>query len=99
MSAGMYVFNNAMIQQAFMGFGYPTYLIYPLAIAKITAVIVLLTQKKSYLKEWVYAGLFFEFVLAFFAHIMIGDGEQTAALMATVLLVISYTTGRKLVTI
>ena len=90
MSAGMYIFQNEMIQQLFTGFGYPTYLIYPLAMLKISAVIVLLTQKESRIKELAYAGLFFEFVLAFFAHIMVGDGEQMAAMLAIILLVVSY---------
>ena len=90
MSAGMYIFQNEMVQQLFISFGYPTYLIYPLAIAKVSAVVVLLTQKKSKIKEWAYAGLFFDFVLAFFAHFMTGDGGQIPALLAMVLLIVSY---------
>ncbi|PHS54678.1 MAG: hypothetical protein COB01_00605 [Lutibacter sp.] len=97
MSSGMYIFQNEMIQQAFQSFGYPTYLIYPLVVAKLSAVVVLLTQKQSFLKEWAYAGLFFEFVLAIFAHVMVNDGEQMAAVMAMVLLVISYIFGKKIV--
>jgi len=85
-----------MIQQLFTGFGYPTYLIYPLAGLKISAVIVLLTQKNSRIKEWAYAGLFFDFVLAFFAHITAGDGEQMGALMAIILLVVSYAYNKKI---
>jgi hypothetical protein len=96
MSSGMYVFQNEMIQQLFTGFGYPTYLIYPLVALKISAVIVLLTQKNSRIKEWAYAGLFFDFVLAFFAHIMVGDGAQMGALMAIVLLVLSYVYDKKI---
>ena len=96
MSAGMYIFQNEMIQQLFTGFGYPTYLIYPLAMLKISAVIVLLTQKESRIKELAYAGLFFEFVLAFFAHIMVGDGEQMAAMLAIILLVVSYVYNNKI---
>jgi len=95
MSSGMYIFKNEMIQQAFAGLGYPTYLIYPLVLAKISAIVVLLTKKKSILKEWAYAGLFFDFVLAFFAHIMIKDGEQMMALAAIVLLATSYFFGKK----
>jgi len=96
MSSGMYIFQNEMIQQLFTGFGYPTYLIYPLAGLKISAVIVLLTQKNSRIKEWAYAGLFFDFVLAFFAHITAGDGEQMGALMAIILLVVSYAYNKKI---
>ena len=96
MSSGMYIFQNEMIQQAYQSFGYPTYLIYPLVVAKLSVVIVILTQKQSILKEWAYAGLFFEFVLAFFAHVMISDGEQMGAVMAIVLLAISYILGKKI---
>jgi len=95
MSAGIYVFDNEMIQDMFTAFGYPVYIIYPLAVAKISAVIVLLTQKQSKIKEWAYSALFFEFILAFFAHFMIGDGEQMGAVMAMTLLVVSYIFGRK----
>jgi hypothetical protein len=96
MSAGMYIFQNEMIQQLFVGFGYPIYLIYPLAVLKISAVVVLLTQKESRIKELAYAGLFFDFVLAFFAHIMVGDGEQMAAILAIILLLVSYVYNKKI---
>ena len=95
MSAGMYVFNNAEVAEMFTAFGYPLYIIYPLAFAKISAVVVLLTQKQSKIKEWAYSALFFEFVLAFFAHYMVGDGDQMGAVMAITLLVVSYIFGKK----
>ncbi len=96
MSAGMYVFNNEEVSKLFTSFGYPLYIIYPLAVAKVAAVSVLLSQKQSVVKEWAYSALFFEFVLAFFAHFMIGDGEQFGAVIAMILLIASYVSGRKL---
>ena len=96
MSSGMYLFQNEMIQQAYQSLGYPSYLIYPLVVAKLSAVAVLLTQKKSLIKEWAYAGLFFEFILAFFAHVMVNDGEHMGAVMAMLLLILSYIFGKKL---
>jgi len=42
------------------------------------------------LKEWAYSGFFFAFILAFFAHYMINDGEHMGALMALILLMVSY---------
>lgn len=95
-SAGMYVFNHIEIMNLFKSFGYPLYIIYPLALAKVAAAVVLLSQKQSIIKEWAYAALFFEFILAFFAHLMIRDGEQMGAVIAMVLLVASYVTGKKL---
>jgi len=48
------------------------------------------------LKEWAYAGFFFDFVLAFFAHFMVNDGEFAPALVALVLLFTSYGSWKKL---
>ncbi|MDT0552516.1 DoxX family protein [Urechidicola vernalis] len=90
MSAGMYVFNNEMIQGLFTSFGYPTYIIYPLAVAKVLGLIAIWSPNFKALKEWAYTGFFFDFVLAFFAHYMIGDGEQMGAVIAMVLLIGSY---------
>jgi len=96
MSSGMYVFNNEAVQETFNALGYPSYLIYPLVVAKLTVVAVLLSQKSTIIKEWVYAALFFEFVLAFFAHVMTGDGDQFGAVIALALLLVSYFSGKKL---
>lgn len=90
MSAGMYVFNNEMVQATFTNLGYPTYVIYPLAVAKLLGLFALWNPNFKIIKEWAYAGFFFNFTLAFFAHVMIGDGEQMGAVMALVLLAVSY---------
>ena len=74
----------------FNNFGYPSYIIYPYAVAKLLGVFALWNPNFKILKEWAYAGFFFAFVLAFFAHYMIGDGEQAVAVVALVLLAVSY---------
>lgn len=96
LSAGMYFFNHETIAKMFTGFGYPTYIIYPYGIAKVLGLITIWFLKDTFLKEWAYAGFFFAFILAFFAHVMIGDGEQTGAIIAMVLLVTSYVFGKKI---
>ncbi len=96
MSSSMYIFKHEEITQAFANLGYPTYLVYPLAILKISAVIVLITQKNNVIKQWAYAGLLFDFVLAFFAHLMIDDGEHVPALAAAILLLTSFIFNNKL---
>ncbi|WP_196891661.1 DoxX family protein [Aureivirga marina] len=93
-SASMYFTKYEMIAGFFELLGYPTYIIYPLAILKIIAVIVLLINKGIRLKEWVYAGLFFNFTLAFFAHVMINDGAQGTALIGLLLLASTYILNR-----
>jgi len=96
MSAGMYIFNHAEVSQAFSNLGYPTYIIYPLAIAKILGLIAIWTDQSKALKEWAYAGFFFDFVLAFFAHVMVNDGEFAPAIVAILLLFTSYFSWKKL---
>lgn len=95
-SASMYIFNNPEIVKAFEGFGYPTYLIYPLATAKILGLVALWFINNKTIKEWAYAGFFFNVVLAFFAHVMIGDGQQVGAVIAFVLVTTSYIFSRKI---
>lgn len=94
-SAGMYFFNHAEVVKTFTALGFPTYIIYPLATLKILGLIVILGNIGGNIKEWAYAGFFFNFVLAFFAHLMVGDGDQFGALMALVLLLTSYFLGKK----
>ena len=89
-SISMYFFKHDDMVIAFTNFGYPTYIIYPYAVVKLLGLIVLWTPGLKTLKEWAYSGFFFAFILAFFAHYMIGDGEQMAAVLAFVLLILSY---------
>lgn len=95
-TAGMYVFNHEMVAEIVRGMGYPVYILYPLAVAKVLAVTAILTKKSETLKEWAYAGLFFDFILAAGGHIMAEDGGYGAALVAIVVLLVSYGYDRKL---
>ena len=89
-SVSMYFFKHDDVAIMFKGFGYPTYIIYPYAVAKLLGIFALWNPNFKTIKEWAYAGFFFAFILAFFAHYMIGDDDQMGALMALVLLLISY---------
>lgn len=95
MSASMYLFNHEEIAAEFLTLGHPAYIVYPLAIAKILAVIAILSRKSQVLKEWAYAGLFFDFLLALAAHISVGDGDFPGALIAMVLLFATYFLDKK----
>jgi len=94
-SAGMYFVNNAEVVEVFKTLGHPTYIVYPLAILKLSGLAIILSNKGGVLREWAYAGFFFNFVLAFFAHYMVGDGEHFGALIALILLLVSYFLGKK----
>ncbi len=96
LSAGMYFFNHEMVAETFTNLGYPTYIIYPLAVAKILGLIAIWSRKNNILKEWAYAGFFFNMVLALGAHFAINDGEFGGALVGIVLLLVSYSTEKKL---
>ena len=72
-SSSMYFFNNEVALEAFIRLGYPTYIIYPLGVAKVLGLLAIWTKKSEFLKNLAYAGFFFNGVLALFAHIMVGD--------------------------
>ncbi len=94
-SASMYIFQHEVAAEAFTGFGFPTWILYPLAIAKILGVIAIWYRKFPTLREWAYAGFCFDFLLAIGAHVAINDGQHWLAVIALVLLFVSYFTGEK----
>src|SRR5688572_9618054 len=85
-----YIFKHELIVDVFNRLGFPTYIIYPLAVAKILGIVAIVSGKNDALKEWAYAGFFFNFVLALSAHINVGDGQFAPALVCLILLVILY---------
>ncbi len=95
LSASMYVFNHVEIAKIFESLGYPTYIIYPLAVAKVLGIAVILINKSDFLKYLAYAGFFFDFLLAFFAHYMVNDGDEAGATIAMLAVGLSYIYDRK----
>ena len=93
-SASMYLFNYEEVEKLFIGFGFPTFIIYPLAILKILGVVAIVTRKVGMLTEWAYAGFFFNLLLAFGAHYFVGD-SVVVNLVALVLLLTSYILGKQ----
>jgi len=87
---GNSIFNYEMFSQRFATLGYPIYIIYPLTIAKILGLIAIWSNMVKTLKEWAYAGFFFDFILAMMAEIRVDNGEYFSSLMATACLLISY---------
>ncbi|MEM9673853.1 MAG: DoxX family protein [Cyclobacteriaceae bacterium] len=96
-SASNYFFNYEAIQEAFQSLGFPTYLIYPLAIAKLLGLVAIWTKQSVVLKEWAYAGFFFNVILAASAHINVGDGQAAGALIALLLIATAYFTEKRAV--
>ena len=94
-SASMYFFNTEAVREIFVTLGYNGRIVIPLAVLKILAIIALTSNLSKTLKEWAYSGLFIDFVLALEGHLSAQDGEFGGALVALVLLSISYIFNRK----
>ncbi len=88
-SATMYFTKYEMVKGFFESLGHPVYIIYPLAVAKVLGVVAILSKKSRLLKEWAYAGFFFDTVLAAAAHLHANDGGQLLALTAMAMLIVS----------
>ena len=94
-SAGMYFTNYDTISEAVTGLGYPAFIIYPLGTAKILGLIAIWSRLSHTLKEWAYAGFFFDTALATQAHLMAQDGAHIPAMVGLVLVLVSYWAGNK----
>ena len=88
-SAQMYLRNPEMIQGYFESKGFAPWIVIPLAIAKLLGVVAILTDKSSLLREWAYAGFFFDVVLAASMHLITEDGGQMMSLGGIVLVLLS----------
>jgi len=92
-----YLANHEMIQGAFTSLGFPLWLIYPMAISKILGVLALwITVIPKWLREWAYAGIFFNCLLAFGAHMAVGDNSYLFSAIALFAVVVSRFTLFKL---
>ena len=89
-SATRYFLDIGQFREYFVAFGYNGRIVVPLAIAKLLALVVILANKWPTLKEWAYAGLFFNFILALEAHISFMDNQLFGPIIALVLLGFSY---------
>ncbi|MFS4468971.1 DoxX family protein [Maribacter sp. 2210JD10-5] len=93
-SAYFYLSSPDVVVGIFEGYDYPTYLVYPLAIAKILGLVAIWGNFSKPLKEWAYAGFFFDTTLAFTAHKVAEDGGELYSIIAFIALVISYIFGK-----
>lgn len=93
-SIQMYFLNYEEVQGYFEALNYPKYLVYPLAIAKILGLVAIWSNFSKWLKEWAYAGFFFDIVLAFVAHVVAKDGSHILPIIAFAALMSSYFLGK-----
>ena len=72
--------------------GYPAYIVPFLGVAKILGIIAILVPGYPRIKEWAYAGIFYDLLGAFYSHIAFGDGPDMWAgfIIGFVLIAVSY---------
>jgi len=87
------VLTIVMIYSAQMYFRNPEGV--PLATAKILGLIAIWANFSRSLKEWAYAGFFFDVTLAFTAHMVAKDGGELFSIIAFVSLLVSYFLGKQ----
>lgn len=92
----MYLFNYEYAHQFFIFLGFPTWIIYPLAVLKLLGPLAIITRKSLFLKELAYAGFLFDAILAVTAHIMVGDGYIYHGFAAIIFTIISWVYDRRI---
>ncbi len=72
--------------------GFPAYTLTILGVWKLLGVVAILVPKFTLIKEWAYAGFFFNITGALYAHFVMRDplGEIFPALLLLTLLIVSY---------
>jgi len=90
--------KNPIVWDITVQLGYPAHFIYILGVAKLSGVVVLLVPNRLLrLKEWVFAGIFFDISFAFLSKIVVlGFPATIDAIIAFGILAAAYTTFRKL---
>lgn len=90
--------KNLVVWDITLQLGYPSHFIYILGVFKLAGVIVLLLPNRLLrLKEWVFAGMFFDIIFAFFSKIaVLGFASTIDAIVAFTVLSITYLLFRKI---
>lgn len=90
--------KNPLVWEITLQLGYPAHFIYLLGVMKLAGVITLLIPNKFLrLKEWVFAGVFFDITFAFFSKLAVLDFSATIdAIIAFIMVSVTYIMFRKL---
>ena len=95
LAAGLEIFMFDESVTLVTALGFPYFIAYVLPITKILGVVAILSNYSQTLKEWAYAGFFFDFILAALAHYFSGVPTLVPAIVALALLMISYALDKK----
>ncbi|WBV57937.1 DoxX family protein [Chryseobacterium daecheongense] len=90
--------KNPVVWDITQQLGYPPHFIYILGVFKLAGVTVLLIPNKLLrLKEWIFAGMFFDIIFAFFSKIaVLGFPSTIDAIIAFSVLSVTYLMFRKM---
>jgi hypothetical protein len=90
--------KNPVVWDITLKLGYPAYFIYVLGVAKLSGIIVLLIPGKLLrLKEWVFAGIFFDIIFAFASKLtVVGPVGTIDAIIAFIMVSVTYLMFRKI---
>jgi hypothetical protein len=90
--------KNPIVWNDTIALGYPPHFISVLGVAKVTGVIVLLIPNRLlWLKEWVFAGLFFDIIFAFTSgYSVVGPAGVVAPVVAFIMVLVTYVAFRRL---
>lgn len=78
----------------FTKFGYPTYIVYPLAYLKLGALLAIASNRYGNLKDIAYGAYFINMVAATYAHVSAGD-NPVHAYVGLIVIPISYILSNK----
>ena len=97
-SGYMEITRNPLVWDHTIRMGYPPYFITSLGMAKIAGVLIMLIPKKlAWLKEWVFAGMFFDVIFAFISgYTLPGIIDIIKPCVAFVLILVTYIMFRKI---
>ncbi|WP_026729641.1 DoxX family protein [Flavobacterium denitrificans] len=90
--------SNPIVWGITQQLGYPAHFIYILGVFKVAGVITLLIPNKLLrLKEWVFAGVFFDIIFAFFSKLaVLGFPATIDAIIAFTMVSVTYAMFREL---
>ena len=90
--------KNPLVWDITLQLGYPPHFIYILGVAKLSGVAVLLIPNRLLrLKEWVFAGVFFDILFAFFSKLsVLGFAATIDVIIAFAMVTVTYILFRKL---
>ena len=88
---------NKAVWDITLKLGYPPHFIYVLGVAKLLGIGVLLIPGKLLrLKEWVFAGVYFDIIFAFASKVsVLGLASTADAIIAFMMVTVTYTMFRK----